>query len=83
MRIAHKPNDSTTPESKTDIDSIGNSIVGKKRVAHKASAAKRPVLVGAVGNKLPLKLRQLYLNKFIDEYLGFCAEEEAFKRVII
>ncbi|CAG2181257.1 unnamed protein product, partial [Oppiella nova] len=40
----------------------------------------RPVLLGGVGNKLPLKTRQNCLNKFIDEYLTFCGEEEAFKR---
>ncbi|CAG2100667.1 unnamed protein product [Medioppia subpectinata] len=81
-RIAHRPKPSAAvTDTKSGSETIGNSgVIGKKRVAHQPSVAKRPVLIGGLGNKLSLKIRQNCLNKFIDEYLTFQTEEESFKR---
>lgn len=38
--------------------------------------------LGIVANaKVPLVARKQYLNVFIDEYLKYCAPEEAFEKV--
>ena len=42
---------------------------------------KRPRLLVSVNAKIPTALRQNYLDSFIDEYLKFCAAEEAYKKV--
>ncbi|XP_054156041.1 putative RNA exonuclease pqe-1 [Oppia nitens] len=88
-RVAHRPvtttNNKVMAKSETTSSTVAASPGGggKKRIAHTPSTAKRPMIIGGVGNKIPAKLRQLYLNKFIDEYLVYLAEEEAFKRGLL
>ena len=56
--------------------------VGRKRVAHTAPTAKRPVIPLKAGGKIPSNLRQTRLDSFVNEFLKLCSkEEEAFERV--
>ncbi|XP_065831133.1 RNA exonuclease 1 homolog isoform X2 [Oscarella lobularis] len=55
--------------------------VGRKRVAHTAPTAKRPVIPLKAGGKIPSNLRQTRLDSFVNEFLKLCSkEEEAFER---
>ena len=43
---------------------------------------KRPRLLVSVNARIPTSLRQNFLDNFIDEYLKFLSEEEAYKKVL-
>ncbi|KFM63646.1 RNA exonuclease 1-like protein, partial [Stegodyphus mimosarum] len=63
---------------------VSKNLKITKRVAHVPDVAvkPRPVIPADYGSKVPTNVRQKFLNAFIDEYLKFSTEEEAYESAL-
>ncbi|XP_032821901.2 RNA exonuclease 1 homolog isoform X1 [Petromyzon marinus] len=79
--------DATSPAHTPATMMCKTTVVPQRRMAHTPNpsnpAMKRPLIMADRNCKVPLAVRQRYLNVFIDECLKFCSsEQEAFDRAL-